>query len=146
MKYSTEVIIDLPREKVIELFDNQDNAFKWMKGLEKWDQVSGSPGEVGAKSKMLFKMKKRSMEIHEEITTKELPERINFVFTSKGVTNWNDNRFEAVSDNQTKWVQANVFKCKGMVRVFAAIMPSAFKKHTKMSMVDFKVFAEKEAQ
>jgi hypothetical protein len=33
-----------------------------------------------------------------------------------------------------------------MIRVFAAVMPSAFKKQTKMSMNDFKVFAENEAK
>ena len=145
MKYSQEVIIDLPRQKVIVIFDNQANAFKWMKGLESWDQISGEIGQEGAKSKMVFKSKKREMEIVEEITKKQLPEIVNFVFTSKGVTNWNDNRFESISDTQTKWVQSNVFKCKGMIWVFAALMPGAFKKQSMKSMDDFKTFAENEA-
>lgn len=144
MKYSQEITIDLPRERVIEIFNNQENAFKWMEGLETWDQVSGTPGEVGAISKMKFKSKRGVMEIQEEITKKDLPEMINFVFTSKGVTNWNDNRFEPVSDEQTKWVQSNVFKCKGMIWLFAALMPGAFKKQTQKSMNAFKKFAEQE--
>lgn len=146
MKYSHEITIDLPREKVVELFNNQENAFKWMEGLESWDQLSGSPGEEGAKSRLKYQTKRGEMIIDEEITKKELPEMINFVFTSKGVTNWNDNRFESLNDNQTKWVQSNVFKCKGMVKIFAALMPGAFKKQSLKYMNDFKQFAEKEAQ
>ncbi|MEM7797967.1 MAG: SRPBCC family protein [Chloroflexota bacterium] len=34
MKYSTEVVIDLPRERVIELFDNTENMYKWQNGLK----------------------------------------------------------------------------------------------------------------
>ncbi|MBD3637410.1 MAG: SRPBCC family protein [Crocinitomicaceae bacterium] len=146
MKYSHEIVIDLPREKVIELFDNQENAFKWMEGLESWDPISGEQGKEGAKSKMVFKTKRGTMEMQEEITKYELPERINFVYTAKGVTNWNDNRFEPISDQQTRWIQSNVFKCRGMVRLFAFLMPGAFKKQSLKFMNDFKNFAEKAAK
>lgn len=143
MKYSNEIIIDLPREEVIQKFDNQDNAFKWMDGLQSWDMISGEQGEEGAKSKMVFKSRGRTMEMEEEITKKDLPDMINFVFTAKGVTNWNDNRFEPLDDNKTKWVQSNVFKFKGMIKVMAFFMPGAFKKQSVKSMNDFKQFAEK---
>ena len=143
MKYSHEVIIDLPREKVIEIFSDPDNAFKWMDGLESWEMVSGTRGEEGARSRMLFKTKRGVLEMEEEIKRKDLPDLINFVFTSKGITNWNDNRFESTADNRTKWVQSNVFRCKGMVKVFAIVMPGAFKKQSLKHMHDFKEFAEK---
>ncbi|UKN01351.1 SRPBCC family protein [Paracrocinitomix mangrovi] len=142
MKYSHEIVIELPREKVVELFNNQENAFKWMKGLDKWDHLSGNPGETGAKSKMVFKSKRGEMTIEEEITRMELPDVINFVFTSKGVKNWNDNRFDIISDNQTRWTQNNVFKFKGMVWVVSILMPKAFKKQSLANMHDFKSFAE----
>lgn len=146
MKYSHEIIIDLPREKVIEIFDNQENAFEWMEGLKSWDQLSGEPGKEGAKSRLTYETKRGKMVIDEEITKKDLPDMCNFVFTSKGVTNWNDNRFEEIAPNQTKWVQSNVFKCKGMIWVFAKLMPGAFKKQSLKYMSDFKSFAEKKAK
>ena len=31
MKYTTEIIIDLPRSKVIELFDSTENMYKWQR-------------------------------------------------------------------------------------------------------------------
>lgn len=144
MKYSSEILIDLPLDRVIELFDNADNLFKWQESLVSFDHVSGTPGEEGAISKMKFKTKKREMEMQETIMKKNLPHNFNFLYEAKGVQNWNDNRFESVSASQTKWTQSNVFKGKGMIKVFMAIMPGMFKKQTMKYMQDFKNFAESE--
>ena len=49
--YTVAIEIDLPRDRVIELFDNPDNLFKWQTGLQSFDHLSGEPGQPGAKSK-----------------------------------------------------------------------------------------------
>lgn len=145
MKYTSEVIIKLPREKVLELFDNDENLFKWQKDLVSFDHISGQKGEEGAVSKMKYKTKKREMTLQETIVKKRLPEHMNFLFEAKGVKNWNDNHFIALSENETRWTQSNVFKTKGFITVFALIAPGMFKKQTLKSMNDFKAFAESEA-
>lgn len=142
MKYSSEIEIDLPLNEVIDLFDDSDNMFKWQKGLQSFDHVSGTAGEEGAVSKMVFKTKKREMEMQETIMKKNLPHHFNFLFEAKGVQNWNDNHFESLSENKTKWTQSNVFKGKGMIKVFMFLMPGMFKKQTLTHMNDFKTFAE----
>ena len=48
MKYSVVCDINLPRDKVIELFDNPDNLPKWMDRLAKFERLSGN-GEPGSK-------------------------------------------------------------------------------------------------
>ena len=35
MKYSCDITIGLPRDRVIELMDNLDNMYKWQDGLQK---------------------------------------------------------------------------------------------------------------
>ena len=55
MKYTVEIEIDLPRERVIELFDSTENCFKWQKGLLSFDHLSGEPGQPGAKSKLVLR-------------------------------------------------------------------------------------------
>jgi hypothetical protein len=142
MKYTSEVIIKLPREKVLELFDNEENLFKWQKGLVSFEHISGEKGEEGAVSKMQYKTKKREMILQETIVKKRLPEHLNFLYETKGVKNWNDNHFIALSGNETRWTQSNVFKTKGVITVFAVIAPGIFKKQTLKSMNDFKEFAE----
>ena len=53
MKYTREVVIDLPRDRVIELFDDADNLPKWQEGLQRFEHVSGEPGQPGAKSRLV---------------------------------------------------------------------------------------------
>jgi carbon monoxide dehydrogenase subunit G len=146
MKYSTELIIDLPRDKVVELFNNEENLFKWLKGLESFDHISGTKGEEGAVSKMVVKSGKREMEMKETIMKVNLPEGINFLYEGKGVQNWNDHTFVNEGDSQTKWTQNNVFKMKGAMKIFGFLMPGMFKKQTAKHMNDFKEFAEKEGK
>ena len=145
MKYSHEITIDLPREKVLEIFDKKENLFKWQKGLQSFDHVSGTEGEEGAVSKMVFKNGKRVLEMEEKIIKKNFPDHYYFEFTAKGLTNWNDNSFLEASPTQTKWTQSNVFKGKGMVKVMMVLMPGMFKKQSFKYMQDFKTFAESEA-
>ena len=45
MKYQVEITLDIPRERVIELFDSFDNLKKWQPGLEKVEHTSGEPGQ-----------------------------------------------------------------------------------------------------
>jgi carbon monoxide dehydrogenase subunit G len=46
MHYSTEIVIDLPRHRVIELFDNPDNLSKWQSGLQRFDFIGGEEGQA----------------------------------------------------------------------------------------------------
>jgi hypothetical protein len=33
MEYESEIVVDLPRERVVELFDSAENLFEWQAGL-----------------------------------------------------------------------------------------------------------------
>ncbi|MBN4072853.1 SRPBCC family protein [Crocinitomix catalasitica] len=144
MKYVVEKDIDLPRERVIELFDSTENLYKWQAELISFDHLSGEPGEVGAKSKLIYKMKKREFELIETITKKNLPDEFDGTYDAKGVHNIMENRFEATSENQTKWIVTTDFQFSGFMKFMAAFMPGAFKKRTNRFMDQFKEFAEGE--
>jgi len=143
MKYTSVIEIELPREKVIALFDNQDNLKKWQEGLESFEHLSGEPGTVGAKSIIKYKMGKRNIEMTETILKKELPNDYHFLFEAKGVWNEVKNSFSEINPNQTKWTIENDFRGKGMMAVMMFLMPSMFKKQTMKFMISFKDFAEK---
>ena len=66
MKYTREVVIDLPRERVIELFDDADNLTKWQEGLQAFEHVSGEPGQPGAKSRLVYDYRGRRFEMTED--------------------------------------------------------------------------------
>ena len=41
MKYTCKLVINLPRERVVELFDDPDNLPRWMEGLQSFEHLSG---------------------------------------------------------------------------------------------------------
>ena len=144
MKYTNEVIIHAPREKVVELFDDAENIAKWQPGFVSMEHLSGDPGQVGARSKMKYKMGKRDIEMVETITARNLPEIFSGTYEARGVWNEVKNHFEELPDNKTRYWTDNEFKMKGVMKIMAWLMPGAFKKQSQKYLDLFKEFVEKE--
>ncbi|MGD9590312.1 MAG: SRPBCC family protein [Pyrinomonadaceae bacterium] len=142
MKYTVEVEIEKPVDEVIALFDNVDNMYKWMDGLKSFEHLEGTPGEVGAKSRLKFDMNGRKIEMIETITAKDLPREFTGTYEADGVFNVVSNHFEAIGDSRTRYRSDNEFQFKGFMKIIAFFMPGAFKKQSMKYLEDFKKFAE----
>lgn len=142
MTYTVDIVINLPRGKVVALFGNPDNMTKWQPDLVSFEHLSGDLGQVGAISKLVYKMGKRDVEMLETITTRDLPSELSRTYEAKGVFNLISNRFEEIDKNTTKWVAANEFKFSGFMRLMGIFMRGGFPKHTLKMMNQFKNFAE----
>lgn len=142
MKYTCDVTINLPRERVIELFDDPDNMSKWQPGLQSFEHVSGEPGQPGAKSRLVYDMNGRRIEMVETITSRNLPDEFSGTYDAKGVHNVVTNRFYAEGPDRTRWVTENEFSFSGLMIVFALVMRGSFRKQTLADMQRFKAFAE----
>ncbi len=142
MKYSSDIEINLPREQVIDLFDNPDHMKAWQKGFISLTHLSGTAGQSGAQSTLKYKMGKREIEMVETIIKRELPTQFSATYEVKGVWNKVDNTFTEIDAEKTKWVTAHEFRMKGMMKVMAFLMPGMFKKQSFQYMKDFKAFAE----
>lgn len=145
MKYKLEIEIDLPRSKVIELFDNPDNLKLWQPGFISMEYISGTQGEVGAKYRLNYQMGKRKVEMIETITAKNLPDNFSGTYEAKNVWNHIQNNFYEVGPAKTKWVTENEFRVKGFMKLMVFFMPGAFKKQSFEYMRLFKEFAENAA-
>jgi hypothetical protein len=143
MKYSVERELDLPRDKVIALFEDRDGLFEWQEGLQSFEHVSGDPGQPGAVSKLRFKMGKREIDMTETIQRRDLPDLFSGVYEADGVWNLVENHFADLPEGRTLWRIDTEFQCKGFMRVMAFLMPGMFKKQTAKYMDLFKKFAEK---
>ncbi|MGV6831452.1 MAG: SRPBCC family protein [bacterium] len=143
MKYSNSVIIEKPLEEVIQKIDNIDNIKHWQRGLTSAEHLSGTPGEIGAKMKMMYKFGKREMELIETITKRNFPHEFNATYDAKGMHNIQQNLFEELPDGTTKWISNSEFQASSfMLKAMMFFMPGAFKKQSLQYMNDFKKFAE----
>jgi uncharacterized membrane protein len=142
MKYNCEVIINVPRERVIELFDNPDNMSQWQPGLQSFEPLSGEPGQPGAKSKLVYDMNGRRVEMVETIVTRNLPEEFSGTYETKGVKNLVSNYFYNENGDKTRWFMENEFKFSGVMMLMSFFMRGAIRKQTLEDMHRFKAFAE----
>lgn len=55
-----------------------------MEGLQSFEHLSGTPGQVGARSKLVYKMSKRHIEMIETITVRKLPQEFSGTYEADG--------------------------------------------------------------
>ncbi len=145
MQYTLSVDLDLPREKVIELFDNPEYLTRWQPGLVSYEVLEGKARQEGAKARMTFDFGKRKMEVIETITARDLPERICGRYVVNGTLNIQENTFTEIDQHTTRWTSKNEFRFKGfMMKLMGLVMPGAFKKQSNVYLKAFKKFTEEE--
>ncbi len=142
MRYTTSIDINLPLDKVIDLFDNPENTKKWQPSLIEYKPLQGEPGHPGAKTKLRYQMGRREVEMVETVNTRHFPEEFTVTYTAKGVWNLVVNRFEQLDADRTRWTTKHEFQFTGMMKVLSWFMPGVFKKQSRQTMKDFKRFAE----
>jgi hypothetical protein len=141
MNYRCEIVVNVPRSKFIELFDDPANMLKWSPGLQKFEPLSGNPGQPGAKSRLVYAMGKREIEMIETVVKRNLPEEFTGTYEAKGVHNTVENHFYD-EGRSTRWVLDTEFTFTGFMKLMAMVMPGIFKKESMKHMTAFKSFAE----
>lgn len=143
MKYTTEISIDLPIQRVMELFHDTKNLKEWQPGLQSYTHLSGVPGQVGAKAKLIFKTSGRVLEMIETITVSDAPREFSGIYEVKRVWNEVRNFFSSPSPDTTKWVSECEFRFTNLfMKLVGKLMPGSFKKQSFEFQRLFKKFAE----
>lgn len=146
LRYTTRVEIELPRQRVIELFENPDHYSSWQESLVGLERLDGEAGQVGRRTRLQHKMGKREIEMLETITQRDLPDMLTATYEAKGVWNQAINRFEESGIDRTTWSIDTEFRCSGIMWVLTKVAPGMFKKQTQSVMEGFKAFAEAAGQ
>ncbi len=143
--YTVEIEIELPRDRVIDLFDNPDNLFKWQTGLQSFEHLSGEPGHEGATSKLVYLSGKHRIELIETITKRNLPDEFNGTYAWNGGRNTLINRFIELGAERTKWESTCEYEFSNlMMKLMGWLFPGKFREQNLMFMRDFKAFAEED--
>lgn len=144
MKFTIEIIIDLPRAEVINKLNNIENKKHWLRGLVSVEHLSGTPTEVGSKIKLNYQFGRRKIELIETILKSNFPEEFHGTYDTNGMHHIQKNYFTETPEGKTKWVSESEFIPTGfMMRMMTLLMPRMFKKQSQKYLVDFKNFAEK---
>ncbi|MBT8184651.1 MAG: SRPBCC family protein [Eudoraea sp.] len=143
MKYTTEIIVELPLSEFVEKLDNPENMKHWQKGLVSYKPLSAIQGKEGSQMEMHYKMGKREVVLIETIIRNNLPHEFHATYEAKGVHNIQKNYFKEIESHSTRWISETEFQFSGfMMKLMAFFMPGAFKKQSLEYLRDFKAFAE----
>lgn len=145
MEFTQEIIVNVPRARFIELFDDPDNLPLWQEGLLSFEAISGTPGEPGATSKLTFKRGRGTLEMIETVTRRNLPDSFDGTYDTKGMRNVCWNEFHEIDGTATRWVARNTFEFTGFMKVIALLFGKTFPKQSLKMMRAFKEFAEAKA-
>lgn len=143
MRHQLELEIDLPRERVLQLFLNPENVAKWQTSLVTMERTTGVAREVGAQTRQLHRMGGRELWMTETITVNDYPDKFCAVYEGGGTHNLIENYFKESGHDKTKWVLVSDFSRSNLLmKLMTIVMPGMFKKQSLHFMRLFKEFAE----
>ncbi len=143
MNYTLSNTINRPMAEVMQKFKDPEGVKHWMEGLTRIEHLSGTPGEVGAKSDFYFLHKNKEMKITETILEQDLPRQIKFGYQSGMGYNEVELRFEELDAHTVKQTSNSYFETRGLMKVFGFLMQGLFKKQSMKYMDAFKAYVEK---
>jgi hypothetical protein len=142
----TAIEINLPINKVVELFMDKGNFKEWKKDFISYQHINGIPGEVGAITKLVTK---RGI-MFETIISKDLPAEIIETYEHKRgektiMAHKASNRFTPLLENKTFFeVETELTQVVGFfLKLIMILMAAAGKKYSQDQLNQFKIFAEK---
>ncbi len=144
MKFDSEVEINLPVSRVVELFDNPNNVKFWQPEQVSFELISGTQGQPGAKTRLKYLMGKREVDIIETITVRNLPYELSASYEAKGIYHEGKNYFTPLGGHKTLYKTTNSYEMTGFWKLMGILMPWYFKKESMKYMLRFKEFAEKQ--
>ena len=143
MKFKLELPINKPRAEVWKAFDNVENMKKWQPALVSFENISGTPGQPGAVSKLTYEEGGREFSLIEKITHRDEPNRFEGVYENNFADNIIRNQFIEQAKDQTLWVTETEFKFKTLLmKIVGPLMKKNFVARTQRDMERFKEVAE----
>jgi len=141
--YTVSIDIELPRDRVIELFDDPDNLPKWQPGLQSFEHVSGDPGQPGAVSRLVYVNGRHRIELTETITKRDLPDHFDGRYEWSGGSNTLHNTFVELAPDRTRWESTCAYQLESLpLKIMGALAPGMFRKQNMTFLQNFKAFCE----
>lgn len=142
MKFTIDMTINKGRSSVWKAFDNPRNMKRWQPTLESFEPQKGTPGHIGAISKLTYREDGRTMTLYETITDRSEPNEFAGTYTTNGVVNQLRNRFEELNAQQTRWTLDAEVRFSGLLSLVEPLIKPTVIKRTQADMERFKSMVE----
>ena len=142
MKSTAEIVVERPRQAVLELIMAPGNFAKWQPGVKSFQLLSGTQGEPGARARVIIDTHGMKLDMIETVVERRLPEVYTLRYEGKGVKNIVENRFYEEGAGRTRWVMTNKLEVGLMMAMAAPVINEIIGKQNQEAMARFKAWAE----
>ncbi len=138
VSYDCEIMVDKPIEESWKVTQDEKKMSEWLEGFQKVEQVSGTPGTVGAVTNVYFITDGQAMTIKETITDIKPNESIEMLFESDFMNM--DYKLKMASiDGKTKISSNTNAKGNGIFsKSIMALMGSSLKAQEETNLINLK--------
>ena len=149
LKYSEEITINQSIDIVNTLFEDIYNMKKYMPGTKAIVLISGTDREENANYKITIEAGDQTMDMNAVLKKNNLPDSLQIYYKMPGVLNIMTQRHKKISEEKTLIINEQEFQFKGVMKILAFFQPpgfnlEAFKKQSKIYLVEFKKFTEQQ--
>lgn len=141
MKYSVETEIDLHRDGVVDLLTDHEKRRHWQAGYKRSEPIEGTPGTVGATTKLTFQVGPQDFDMIETILLRDLPHSYSVSYVSSQSASISQSTFTELADNRTLWRVDMEIKVNGVQKILAFLRPDTFRMQTEALMQNFANYA-----
>ena len=143
MLTQSTVIINRPIKEVWEFFKDPNNLKLWLGGFQRYEQVSGTPGTVGAKAKHYFIERGKELVLDEEIIEVIPEKKFLGILGSPMMVNTVTNYFNDFGNDQTGYSLSSDTQFKGFFwKQVGPLMKGEFKKRQENDLQKLKQVLE----
>lgn len=146
LTYECEIMVDKPLAESWAVSQDEEKMSDWLDGFQKIENVSGTPGTVGAISDVYFTTDGQEMTIRETITDIVPDQSISMVFTSDFMDMEYKLTMNSV-DGKTKISSSTTCEGNGMVsKSLIVLMGNSIKTQEETNLTNLKKTIEKNSK
>lgn len=138
VSYECEIMIEKPTTESWAVLQDTEKLSEWLSGFQKLEHISGSPGEIGAVSKVYFEENGQDMAIKETISNVVPNEYMSMLYESDFMNMNYELKLTSVN-GQTKLTSNTVAEGNGVIsKSIMALMGSMLKEQEESNLSNLK--------
>lgn len=149
MKFLCTIDVALPRNLLLALWQDPRKFKDWQGDFVHAELLSGSPGQVGARTKKIYLQRDRKQyTLIETILAQDLPGELVAHYEAEMMSNTMTHRFLQLGAHLTRWeveIRYHRFQDLGL-RLLAILYPGMFRSQVQRWQLEFREFAEKQLE
>ncbi|MGW6445352.1 SRPBCC family protein [Lentzea sp. NPDC055074] len=137
MRFTKEVVLEQPIERVRVLTSDPAHLHAWQPDLVGITQHSDTPGAAGATATLRY----RRFELEETVLSANADERISR-YETRGMVHTITNRYSALDDRRTLLVCDNEFALSGLLKLGRRVLERSLREQVERNVGNFKAFID----